>query len=327
MRTYRCYFTDFERGFDPQWKFPFLFERYSIVIDKENPDYLFYADFGTDHQKYTACIRIYCTGENEYPDFNTCDYAVSYYPGQLGDRHFRHQNYMYPQYCDCSALKPFQRSEDYLNRKFCNFLYTNNFCADPIREQVFNALSAYKRVDSGGSLLNNMGGQLVPRGFDNKRSFLNQYKFTLALENSCVAGYTTEKIFDPFLAQSLPIYWGNPQIQLDYNPNAMVNLMNYTTIEEAVEEIIRLDQDDAAYLEKVKAPFWLHGDTFDEFCTYEQEKYQNFLYSIFDRPLKEAVRRPHYGHVGLRMQPPATFVSRVENKLKRIQKNIKENLF
>ena len=38
---------------------------------------------------------------------------------------------------------------------------------------------------------------------------------TIAFENSSFPGYTTEKIFEPMLEGSIPIYWGNPRVDED----------------------------------------------------------------------------------------------------------------
>jgi len=46
-----------------------------------------------------------------------------------------------------------------------------------------------------------------------KRDVLSRYKFTIAFENSKdIPGYVTEKIIDPMLAGSIPVYWGAPNI-------------------------------------------------------------------------------------------------------------------
>ncbi len=83
------------------------------------------------------------------------------------------------------------------------------------------------------------------------------------------------------MAQSLPLYWGSPTVSSDYHPNSFVNLMNYSSMEEAVEEIIRLDKDDAAYLEKVMTPFWPYGANFEEFWDSEIKKITDFFSGIF----------------------------------------------
>ena len=284
----RCYFTDFWDEFDYKFHLGFLLSEYEIVLDKVNPDYLFYSCFGMDHLNYDNSIKIFWSGENVVPDLNLCDYAMSLSDIQCGDRTC-HQ-YLTLIWKDKKMYDPNLTASQLLNRKFCNFVYSNNCMADPIREKFFKALSKYKRVDAGGSFLNNIGGRVV-----DKHSFLKEYKFTIAIENSSLPGYSTEKILDPFLARSLPLYWGDPNISSDYHPNSFVNLMDYSSVEEAVEEIIRLDNDDDAYLQKVTTPFWSYGDSFEEFCDAEKERLLAFYRHIFDQPLEKAGRRTKYG--------------------------------
>ena len=44
-----------------------------------------------------------------------------------------------------------------MKENFCNFVYSNSGWADPIREKFYKEISKYKRVDSGGAYLNNIG--------------------------------------------------------------------------------------------------------------------------------------------------------------------------
>lgn len=285
----RCYFTDFWDGFDYKYYLGFLLSGYEIIVDKENPDYLFYSCFGMNHLNYNNCIKIFWCGENAVPDLNLCDYSVSLSDIQCGDRTFHHYFVLYPK------GRNYQMTLDkelLLNRKFCNFIYSNNSSSDPFRKKIFEALSKYKRVDSGGGFLNNMGEKVK-----DKLAFQKQYKFSLAIENSSSSGYVTEKIYDPFLVQSLPIYWGCPNISSYYHTNSIVNVMDYNSLNEVVEEIIRLDQDDDAYLEKVMSPFWPYGNSFEEFYDCEMEKMMAFYRNIFEQPLDKAHRRTQYGWV------------------------------
>ena len=120
---------------------------------------------------------------------------------------------------------------------------------DPMRIEFFHRLSKYKPVASGGKLFNNVGGRVL-----DKNAFVAQYKFNIAFENSCVPGYTTEKILEPLAVHSVPIYYGNPAIAADFNPSCMVHVANRGDVERAGEEIIALDRDDAACLRKLSAP-------------------------------------------------------------------------
>jgi alpha(1,3/1,4) fucosyltransferase len=46
-----------------------------------------------------------------------------------------------------------------------------------------------------------------------KAETLGQYTFALCFENSILKGWITEKLFDCFLAGTVPIYWGAPDIE------------------------------------------------------------------------------------------------------------------
>ncbi|WP_075556620.1 glycosyltransferase family 10 domain-containing protein [Parabacteroides timonensis] len=323
----RCYFTDFWEGSDYKYHLGFLLDEYDIIIDREHPDYLFFSCFGNNHLFYTDCIKIFWCGENIIPDLNLCDYAVCLSDIQAGDRIYHHYLTLYKK--GRNAVKFNLTPDELLNRKFCNFVYSNNDNAFPYRERIFKELSKYKRIDSGGAFLNNMGERVK-----DKLSFQREYKFSLAIENSSIRGYTTEKIYEPFLAQSLPVYWGNPNISSDYHPNSFVNLMQFSSVEEAVEEIIRLDKDDTAYLEKVMTPFWPYGNSFEEFYEIEMEKEKAFFRHIFDQPIDEAYRHTEYGcnrgYIALKKSMVSYYNSpvckgyrKVERKLTTLNRRIK----
>lgn len=182
-----------------------LSNKYEFIVDSKNPDYVFYSVFGTEHIKYD-CIRIFVTAENCRADFNFCDYAISFDYLEFEDRHLR-----YPYYLFCESFRKLVESnEDDSNevdssltkRKFCSFVVSNGR-ANSIRSEIFDILSAYKKVDSGGKYKNNIGFRV-----ENKHNFLSSYKFNIACENSSTNGYITEKLFDAKIANTIPIYYG-----------------------------------------------------------------------------------------------------------------------
>jgi hypothetical protein len=144
--------------------------------------------------------------------------------------------------------------------KFCNFVVSNPRC--PQRNQFFRMLNRRKRVDSGGRHFNNLG-----RPIADKLAFVRDYKFTLAFENSASDGYTTEKLVEPMLAGSLPIYWGNPQVALDFNPRSFIDVSAFPDFDAAIDHILKVDADDELYLSYLREP-WFNGNTppswFDE---------------------------------------------------------------
>ena len=91
-------------------------------------------------------------------------------------------------------------------------------CAQKLEEK----LSKYKRVDSGGRHLNNIGGPV-----DDKLEFQKDYKFSIAFENSAFPGYLTEKLPEAVIAQTLPIYWGDKLVHRDFNTARFLNYPDF----------------------------------------------------------------------------------------------------
>ncbi len=60
--------------------------------------------------------------------------------------------------------------------------------------------------------------------------------------NGCI-GYTTEKIYEPFMSMSIPIYWGNIKINEDFNEGSFINWNHYGSDEKTIERIIEIDND------------------------------------------------------------------------------------
>jgi hypothetical protein len=62
---------------------------------------------------------------------------------------------------------------------------------------------------------------------ENKWDGLIDYQYSIAIENSQNPNYMTEKLMDCFLAYTMPIYLGAPNIGDFYPDNSYVNLANY----------------------------------------------------------------------------------------------------
>lgn len=131
------------------------------------------------------------------------------------------------------------------NKKFCSLVAGH----DPIgyREIVFNSLSQIKQVDSGGNFKNNTD-DLHSAYNNDKRLFLENYRFNICLENSNKNGYVTEKIFESIVAGSLPVYWGS-----DLNPEPdilnrdRILFFNPHNPEEVKKQIERLEVNSNLY--------------------------------------------------------------------------------
>jgi len=257
-------FTDFWTGEvsgkvenNPIYK---MLRRHFDVVLSDDPDFLIYDSNGYQFLKYD-CIRIFYTGENRRPNFKQCDYAFSFdYP--VSERNYRLPLYrLWRGYA--RLLEPRQpATADMAARKFCCFLASKPI---PTRDAFFQLLSAYRQVDAGGGLFNNISGR-VPRG--GEVDWMGGYKFSIVFENASHPGYTTEKILNAFLANTVPIYWGNPLVSQDFNPEAMINCHDYESFDQVVQAIRELDQDDARYLGMLSEPFLPGGEETD-FCREE----------------------------------------------------------
>jgi hypothetical protein len=304
-RMIRIWYTQPGPGsFTERYFTPLLSRRWQVVLDREHPDYVISSCFGMDkryrkrgaggtHFDYPDVVKIFYTGENVVPDFNLFDYAIGFDRLDFGDRYIRYPLWLfYLREMGTERREPVTMAEA-IDRKFCNFVYSNNWNSDPMRRVLFERLSARKPVDSGGRYLNNMGGRRV----EDKLAFLREYKFTIAAENSMVDGYTTEKLIEPLMMGSIPIYWGNPQIEAEgeFNPQALIRVeAGEKGIEKAVEEAIRLDRDNEAYWKKLNQPIFA-GKSVEQMLGDYEEKLLDFFASIFDRPKGEARRRAVYG--------------------------------
>ncbi len=148
--------------------------------------------------------------------------------------------------------------EEIANRKkFCAFVVTNP--GNPMRNNAFHWLSQYKQVDSAGRLFNNIGDEIFAGlggggGELKKLEFLKQYKFCIAFENASSQGYTTEKFLHAKAAGCIPIYWGDPKVERDFDPKGFIDARNVTTSDQLIELVKKIDTNPTAYLQMMAIP-------------------------------------------------------------------------
>ena len=299
-------FTGFPKYHDPhdQPYYRFLSDRYDLR-ECDDPDYVIDGGQDFEHVNYDA-IKVLICSENEVPDFNTYDYAVASSHIQFGDRYVRVPWYAFSPLAHELSSRPAIDDISLLNRGFCSFVVSNSEFADPIRKRFFDELSRYKKIASGGSYLNNVGEKVK-----DKMSFCRGFKFNIAFENSSCPGYVTEKIVDAYAAHSVPIYFGSPDIKRDFCETSMVYVSGVHDISRAIDEVIMLDKDDKAYMERVSGPCFKGGNAKE----YSQ-KLEEFLCHIFDQPLSEARRLCPYGHQAM-MRRHLRYVHGIDYKIGR----------
>lgn len=282
MKKIKILFTDFWSDFNYNDNF-FLWElRKSFICEiSEAPDYVIFSCYGNNHLKYKG-VKVFFTGEPVFPDFNYCDYAIGYDDITFGDRYLRwpiyriHMEYS-NHYDETILLKNISKEKE----KFCSFIYSNPYTATQ-RDSFLEKLSDYKFVHSAGKHKNNIN-QHIKNDISEKNNYQSGFKFSIAFENSIYDGYTSEKIVDSILSGTIPIYYGNKNIEMDIESNSFINCHKFDTTESVIDYIKTIDQDDELYqnmLNKLELP------------KYDQTLFSDFLINIFDQNLVSSYRSP-----------------------------------
>jgi len=207
-----------------------LAKRFDLV-QSDDPDLVVYSCFGQQFRRH-RCRRLFYTGENRVPNRRECDVSMSFRPTTS-------DNYYLPIY------KWYLRDDNFIPRrdldevvagksKFCNFVYSNPGATE--RREFFAELNARRRVDSGGRVLNNIGGPV-----DDKMALVRQCRFTIAFENERVPGYTTEKLVEAHAGRTVPIYWGDPDVVDVFNPDAFINCHDFPSFGAVADYVMEVD--------------------------------------------------------------------------------------
>ena len=247
------------------------------------------------HNEYNFkenAVKIFFTGESITPDIEKYDLSI-------GFDYIDHKKYIriplvFMDYFSALKTENLKNISPKYNReeKFskCNpskeyfacFLVSNGSYKAGAQERIelFHHLSLYKKVASGGLFLNNIG-KVVP--FDESLDFLSKCKFTIAYENnSKYPGYITEKLYQAYLAGSVPIYNGHKTVLSDINKSAIIYSGDFANTEELVDHIKKIDQDDETYCK-----IWNENLFTNDDMSYDAvyKRLQKKIYEVLDEKL------------------------------------------
>ena len=280
-----------------------------IVLDNKTPDYVIVSDRIYFKPEYEQSFRKILTDKSRKPiligfmrealspDLNIFDYAICWnWKFSYRDRVARIPPHIFVG--DHNVIMPEMTNNltqsDAKNllsskKRFCNFIYSNSY-ADSIRKKIFLDLSQYKRVESLGKSFNNVGTVISGSGDWQELSIKikNHYKFSIACENACFDGYTSEKLLTSFQAHTVPIYWGNPYVSEEYNPEAFINVNDYNSIDDVIKRVKEIDENDDLWAYIVSRPW--QTDSQKKYSEQEYKNYQDFMMNIFSQPLDKAHR-------------------------------------
>ena len=271
-----------------------LSKKFKVEIS-ENPDFIICSNRGSafEYMKYD-CTRIIFMGENMSPDFTVFDYCIGFDNINFGDRYFR---LPFAFYFDNAKpwipeILTYEKAKEICEKKkyFCNFIYGHQ-SSHGMREKLFETLNEYKRVESPGSFLNNINNSKKRCSWAEKNEYLIASKFTIACDSISYPGFVTEKIVQPFMQHSIPIYFGNPSIDDYFNTDSFIWCKSKTDINNILSTIEYLDSNDEAYIEMLmQCPLKdinLVAKMYNDL--------ENFLFNIFDQTPEDSIRRiRHY---------------------------------
>lgn len=280
----------------------FEVDKYILMPEYKNPDYIIAnetiyvypkirREFINMVKANPLAVTIFTPGECIEPDLNLFDYAVVFDKDlKYSDRVYRMPTAVRFKFEGVNDIKKCDALLEYNKRKFCNFIYSNAN-AHPKRDEIFYLLGNYKKVDSWGGHLNNTQTKAT-RFAENWEEISvrlkSGYRFSIAAENAQYDGYTSEKILTSFRAHSVPIYWGNPSIEEEFNPKAFINVNKYEKLEELLDYVIEIDRSPELFAEFVSQP-WRTKEQLER-QKEEAEKFRAFFDHIFSQNIKEAKR-------------------------------------
>lgn len=91
-------------------------------------------------------------------------------------------------------------------------------------------------------------GTAVNRPIDTKDAVLNEYRYSIAIENNSTPYYFTEKILDCFASKTVPIYYGATEIGNWFNTDGIIQIKkdDFSNIESIVTQCSEKDYLDRA---------------------------------------------------------------------------------
>jgi hypothetical protein len=241
-------------------------KKINFIPLSEDTDILIYSCFGSGHQSVdrNKVKKVYYTGENIRPNFNECDYSITFdfnsHDGKnirfpvwmLNIDFFDKKTYGNPEYLVPPDFITNFKSNPYYNaekKHFCSIITT---ALPNRRDEMVNKLNDKKTVDGYGPAFN----KERIYGIDKKLEIISKYKFNICFENSITPGYYTEKLVDARVAGTVPIYYSDSNVNVDFNVKGILNLNDYNSMEEFVEKIMEVDNNQSLYEEMINEPIF-----------------------------------------------------------------------
>lgn len=241
-----------------------VFDSIEVVENEDSADIVVSSVFTTKrprHPERTICF----IWENVRPDYNLCAYSISgdfdsyngrncrlplwypqlQWPGFVaGTTVSAHSNHGFEAPVDIdSLLRPRRPRKLGGSDLFCSFVAS---AFEPHRMFCVERLMTIGHVDVFG----NCGAPLRMSKYD----ILPRYRFNLCFENSSFPGYYTEKVLHAWAGGCVPLYFSDQGYAADFNPKAILNRIDFRSIDEFVDHVATVNNSPSAYNELFEQP-------------------------------------------------------------------------
>jgi len=144
-------------------------------------------------------------------------------------------------YCPAGSNAPWTPDEEYgihEKTKLVSFLCSNNSMTDGHRYRLSWAERLQDKVDMyGGACGSKQIGGSHWYHHQRKTEAMNEYMFSIAIENVNMDCYYTEKITDCFANGVIPVYYGSKSITKHFNNDAIIFLEEDFDVNQLSEEL------------------------------------------------------------------------------------------
>ncbi|CAN4099926.1 unnamed protein product [Withania somnifera] len=143
-------------------------------------------------------------------------------------------------------------------------LYWSSSRCLPQRNQLAKRILGLLPSHSFGKCLNNVGGldkalsfypecikdsNEAPKWWDHLHCAMSRYKFVLAIENTRIESYVTEKLFYALDSGAVPIYFGAPNVGDFVPPHSIIDGSKFSSLEELASYVKAIANDPVGYAE------------------------------------------------------------------------------
>lgn len=243
--------------------------KYDVAVDHANPDIIVCQNTEsvkakniTDHYRgKSKVVHWYVEAFDRIgrPNYDDCDYSLT----SCSLSHDKNKRLpLWSMYVDWFN-NPYQqgRNQAYLispakltspkqkqnKNKFCSAL-TNNalgYRSIAYPEFIKFAVSRGLLVESRGNFC-----QTCPKlngDEKDKLQFISDFKFHLTYDNSDVDGWITEKLLHPMSEGVIPIYWGGPDVENEFNVNGFIHVRRFNNLEEVHDRVFQIYKNEELF--------------------------------------------------------------------------------